>query len=200
MSSPTTGFELKSTRRPMEGSQIPDFLVKQRDKTDSDNSWTVPVVELADKGYDLSARNPNRKDDYEHRPALELVQSHQGQGRANHGSVGGVGNDSGGWGVRWIETRMEEIAEINPKRPHEHFQATRRSPGDVCPHDSCICSIRGNIRSGNSAARQRETWVHILQRRGCHLCEDHAVNAKWGSLQSPTSSTTVSDSDQPSFT
>ena len=69
------GFELKSTRRPMEGSQIPDFLVKQRDKTDSDNSWTVPVAELAEKGYDLSARNPNRKDDYEHRPALELVQS-----------------------------------------------------------------------------------------------------------------------------
>jgi type I restriction enzyme M protein len=49
--------------------------VKQRDKTDSDNSWTVSVAELAEKGYDLSARNPNRKDDYEHRPALELVQS-----------------------------------------------------------------------------------------------------------------------------
>lgn len=69
------GFELKSTRRPMEGSQIPDFLEKQREKTDSDNSWTVPVSELAEKGYDLSARNPNRTDDYEHRPALELVQS-----------------------------------------------------------------------------------------------------------------------------
>ena len=40
-----------------------------------ENSWVVPVEEIAEKGFDLSARNPNRSDDYEHRPALELVQS-----------------------------------------------------------------------------------------------------------------------------
>ena len=34
-----------------------------------------PVDEIVERGYDLSAKNPNRKDDYEHRPALELVQS-----------------------------------------------------------------------------------------------------------------------------
>jgi type I restriction enzyme M protein len=33
------------------------------------------LSEIVKRGYDLSARNPNRKDDYEHRPALELVQS-----------------------------------------------------------------------------------------------------------------------------
>jgi type I restriction enzyme M protein len=69
------GFELKQTRKPITGSQIPDFLGKWRDRTESDNSWIVPVTDLAERGYDLSARNPNHKDDYEHRPALELVQS-----------------------------------------------------------------------------------------------------------------------------
>jgi type I restriction enzyme M protein len=33
------------------------------------------VEGIAARGYDLSAKNPNRKDGYEHRPALELVQS-----------------------------------------------------------------------------------------------------------------------------
>jgi len=69
------GFELKQTRRPMEGSQIPDFLEKWEKRTDGENSWTVPVSELAERNFDLSARNPNKKNDFEHRPALELVQS-----------------------------------------------------------------------------------------------------------------------------
>jgi len=35
----------------------------------------MPLNDIIEHGYDLSAHNPNRKDDYEHRPALELVQS-----------------------------------------------------------------------------------------------------------------------------
>jgi type I restriction enzyme M protein len=69
------GFELKQTRRPMAGDQLPDFLDKWESRKKGDNSWSVSVKELVKCGYDLSARNPNRKDDYEHRPALELVQS-----------------------------------------------------------------------------------------------------------------------------
>lgn len=69
------GFELKSTRKPMEGEQISDFLAKWRTREDGDNSWSMPIAEIIEQGYDLSAKNPNRKDDYEHRPALELVQS-----------------------------------------------------------------------------------------------------------------------------
>lgn len=69
------GFELKQTRKPVDGSQIPDFLAKWQDRLEGDNSWTVPIADIVERGYDLSARNPNRKDDYEHRPALELVQS-----------------------------------------------------------------------------------------------------------------------------
>ena len=69
------GFELKQTRKPIDGSQIPDFLKKWEKRTKGDNSWTLSVKEIIERGYDLSAKNPNRKDDYEHRPALELVQS-----------------------------------------------------------------------------------------------------------------------------
>lgn len=69
------GFELKQTRRPIEGDQFPDFLKKYPKRAEGKNSWIVPVTEIKERGWDLSARNPNRKDDYEHRPALELVQS-----------------------------------------------------------------------------------------------------------------------------
>jgi len=69
------GFELKQTRKPIPGSQIPDFLVKWENREQSDNSWTVPIADIVAKGYELSAKNPNRQDDYAHRPALELVQS-----------------------------------------------------------------------------------------------------------------------------
>ena len=69
------GFELKQTRKPIEGNQIPDFLKKWQKRAKGENSWTVPIEEIVERGYDLSAKNPNRKDDYEHRPALELVQS-----------------------------------------------------------------------------------------------------------------------------
>ena len=69
------GFELKQTRKPIEGSQIPDFLAKWKRCQAGGSAWTVAASDLAAKGYDLSARNPNRVNDYEHRPALELVQS-----------------------------------------------------------------------------------------------------------------------------
>ncbi len=69
------GFELKQTRKPIEGSQIPDFLIKWETHEEGENSWSKPISEIIERGFDLSARNPKRKDDYEHRPALELVQS-----------------------------------------------------------------------------------------------------------------------------
>jgi type I restriction enzyme M protein len=67
------GFELKQTRKPIAGSQIQDFLEKRATRAKSERSWIVKVKDL--KNHDLSARNPNRKDDIEHLPALELVQS-----------------------------------------------------------------------------------------------------------------------------
>lgn len=69
------GMELKQTRKTIDGNQIPDFLAKWEKRVEGENSWIVPVDQIIERGYDLSAKNPNRKDDYEHRPALELVQS-----------------------------------------------------------------------------------------------------------------------------
>jgi type I restriction enzyme M protein len=69
------GFELKQTRKPIAGNQLPDFLAKCQGRVKEENSWTVLVSDIADEGYDLSAKNPNKVDDNEHRPALELVQS-----------------------------------------------------------------------------------------------------------------------------
>lgn len=69
------GFELKQTRRPIPGSQLPDFAAKWQDFIPSENSWTVPIADIVARDYDLSAKNPNKVDDYEHRPALELVQA-----------------------------------------------------------------------------------------------------------------------------
>ncbi|MCD0458672.1 class I SAM-dependent DNA methyltransferase [Roseiconus lacunae] len=73
------GFELKQTRKPIEGNQIPDFLAKQKERVESKNCWTVAVDEIVQRGHVLSAMNPNRSDDYEHRPALELVQQIKGK-------------------------------------------------------------------------------------------------------------------------
>jgi len=69
------GFELKQTRRPIIGNQLPDFLSKWQKQVESENSWAVSMSDISAKGYDLSAKNPNQVDDYEHRPVLELVQS-----------------------------------------------------------------------------------------------------------------------------
>ncbi|WP_161564036.1 type I restriction-modification system subunit M [Cupriavidus lacunae] len=69
------GFELKQTRKPIAGNQLPDFLAKRQGRVESENSWTVPIADIVANGYDLSAKNPNKVDDYEHRPALDLVQS-----------------------------------------------------------------------------------------------------------------------------
>jgi type I restriction enzyme M protein len=69
------GFELKQTRKPITGNQLPDFLAKWKGRAEGDNSWSVPLAEIVTKGYDLSAKNPKKLDDYEDRPALELVQS-----------------------------------------------------------------------------------------------------------------------------
>ena len=49
------GFDLKQTRRPIDGSQIPDFLAKWKTRAEGDNSWRVSSQELMKHGCDLSA-------------------------------------------------------------------------------------------------------------------------------------------------
>lgn len=69
------GFELKQTRRPIPGEQLTEFVALQKTKADGERSWSVPVAELAKKGWDLTARNPNRKRAVDTRSATEIVRS-----------------------------------------------------------------------------------------------------------------------------
>jgi type I restriction enzyme M protein len=69
------GYELKQTRRVIAGSQLPDFVSKQRTKEAGDSSWSLPVSEIEKSGWDLTAKNPKRLEGEEHRPALDLVRS-----------------------------------------------------------------------------------------------------------------------------
>lgn len=50
-----------------------DALTKWPDRALSKQSWIVPVEDVVERGYDLTARNPNREEEYEHRPPEELV-------------------------------------------------------------------------------------------------------------------------------
>lgn len=68
------GFELKQTRKPIAGNQLPDFLAKWQGRVEGVNSWTMTLADIVAKDYDLSAKNPTKVDDYEHRPALDLIQ------------------------------------------------------------------------------------------------------------------------------
>ncbi|MCZ6688551.1 MAG: N-6 DNA methylase [Planctomycetota bacterium] len=69
------GFDLKSTRRPIDGNQIPDFLSKWEKRAKGGNSWRVPIKDIEERDWDLSAQNPTKVEDLEHKPVLELVQS-----------------------------------------------------------------------------------------------------------------------------
>ncbi|MBX3077083.1 SAM-dependent DNA methyltransferase [Candidatus Obscuribacterales bacterium] len=69
------GFELKTTRKPIPGNQIPDFLSRWKERSITDNSWLIPLSEIEANGWNLSAKNPNRENDYELKPARELIQS-----------------------------------------------------------------------------------------------------------------------------
>lgn len=73
------GFELKQTRRPMAGEQITDFIATQKTKAVGQRSWVIPIGEIEKKNWELTARNPNRPEDDEHRPAIDLVRSIRGK-------------------------------------------------------------------------------------------------------------------------
>ena len=68
------GFELKQTRKPIEGDQFPDFLAKWEKRICGDNSWVLPVAEIEKRGWDLSGRNPFREAEGVNRTPLELVE------------------------------------------------------------------------------------------------------------------------------
>jgi type I restriction enzyme M protein len=69
------GFELQSTRRAIDGNQIPDFVAKQAVRDKSDRSWLVNIDKISANHFELSASNPNTSRELNFRPALEVLQS-----------------------------------------------------------------------------------------------------------------------------
>ncbi len=82
------GFSLTRTQRPIADNYLPDCLAMWRQydawrrspETErpaepplNDRCWVTPVAEITERNYDLSARNPNRSNDFTHRPPEELA-------------------------------------------------------------------------------------------------------------------------------
>ncbi len=58
---------------PIEDEHLVDAYEKWKDRAVSDNSWIVLAEEVVKGGYDLTAKNPHRKDEQKHPPPEELV-------------------------------------------------------------------------------------------------------------------------------
>lgn len=58
---------------PLNEADLADFMALQRTKADSDNSWSVSVADLDPSTYDLSVKNPCRKDEVQHRNPQDII-------------------------------------------------------------------------------------------------------------------------------
>lgn len=62
-----------SRANPINHEDLKDCFEKWKKREISDKSWLVPAKAIIDKNYDMSAKNPHRKDDLQHRAPAELV-------------------------------------------------------------------------------------------------------------------------------
>ncbi|MFH1971783.1 MAG: SAM-dependent DNA methyltransferase, partial [Patescibacteria group bacterium] len=53
---------------------LEEFVELQKDRRDSENSWKVSVNDLDAETYDLSVKNPNKKDDNVLREPKEIIE------------------------------------------------------------------------------------------------------------------------------
>ena len=67
------GFSLTKTQRPIPENDLPDCLEKAKTRAVSERSWLVPVEEIIERNYDLSAVNPNAKAAMEHRSPAAIA-------------------------------------------------------------------------------------------------------------------------------
>jgi len=61
--------------KPITDDDLKDCFEKWKDRKSSDYSWVVSVEEIVKNGYDLSAKNPHKREDIAHRPPEELLKS-----------------------------------------------------------------------------------------------------------------------------
>ena len=58
---------------PLNSKDLSDFIELQKNKKDSDNSWTVSIDDIDKDTWDLSATNPNVEDTSEKRTPSEII-------------------------------------------------------------------------------------------------------------------------------
>ena len=58
---------------PLNEKDLAEFVKLQKDKKDSDNSWTVNIADINTNTYDLSVKNPNKKEEAPLREPQEIL-------------------------------------------------------------------------------------------------------------------------------
>ena len=79
---PDFGRNLGKTN-PLTEDDLAEFVKLQKKKTDSEKSWTVNVKDLSPKTYDLSVKNPNKKNEAELRDAKTIIKEMQKLNKEN---------------------------------------------------------------------------------------------------------------------
>ena len=63
---------------PLNENDLAEFLKLQPKKADSENSWTVDIADIDTETYDLSVKNPNKKDEEELRDPKDILKEIEG--------------------------------------------------------------------------------------------------------------------------
>jgi type I restriction enzyme M protein len=58
---------------PLNEADLADFVALQKTKADSANSWSVDVADIDPTTFDLSVKNPSRKDEVQHRKPQDIM-------------------------------------------------------------------------------------------------------------------------------
>lgn len=58
---------------PLNENDLADFVALQKTKTDSNNSWTVKIFDINTETWDLSAKNPNKKEEVGFRDPKDII-------------------------------------------------------------------------------------------------------------------------------
>jgi type I restriction enzyme M protein len=67
-----TGRNLGKTN-PLNEQDLAEFVELQKTKSDSDNSWSLDIKDVNEDTFDLSVKNPNKKDDTVLREPKEIL-------------------------------------------------------------------------------------------------------------------------------
>jgi type I restriction enzyme M protein len=59
---------------PLNEKDLEDFVKLQKTKADSDNSWTIKIADINEESFDLSVKNPNKKEETPLRDPKEILE------------------------------------------------------------------------------------------------------------------------------